>query len=363
MPLPASSRCWNEPTARDALPSAWIAISVGRTGLFAIGAALLWSTIGAACPAATVDLDAPITATWSGIGLREWAGRVGHTAGLPVLVDRRLDPDTAIRLECREEPLHEVIARGAAVAGGEVATLDSSIRIVPRGMASLVSRAEAARTARLASLPSPQRSVLDTPMPWQWAAGARPRDLVSAAATKAGITLEDVAIVPHDHLPAMSFPELTLAEGLDLLLCPFDLRVDWQAAAAPARVPTGRIIAIDAGLPPSAATAKPGKPAAGKPPGRRPGPKPKGPATEHTYSLQVAAPLEELLAAIATRLGLTLDLDRESLSRRGIAPGEIVRATVKDASRDELLAAILGPLDLTWTIKGDTLRVFARVRD
>ena len=344
------------------MPSARAATSGGRTGLFALGAALLWGIIGAVCPAAPVDLDAPITATWSGIGLREWAGRVGHTAGLPVLVDRRLDPDTAIRLECREEPLHEVIARAAAVVGGEVATLDSSIRIVPRGMASLVSRAEAARKTRLASLPSQQRSVLDTPMPWQWAAGARPRDLVAAAATKAGITLEDVAVVPHDHQPAMSLPELTLAEGLDLLLCPFDLRVDWQAAPASARVPTGRIIAIDAGLPP-AATAKLVKPAAGKPPGRRPGPRPKGPAAEHTYSLQVAAPLEELLTAIASRLGLTLDLDRESLTRRGIAPGELVRATVKDASRDELLAAILGPLDLTWTIKGDTLRVFARVRD
>ena len=342
--VPASSSCWGEPTPRDALPSARAAISRGRTGLFAIGAALLWGIIGAVCPAAPVDLDTPITATWSGIGLREWAGRVGHTAGLPVLVDRRLDPDTAIRLECREEPLHEVIARGAAVAGGEVATLDASIRIVPHGMASLVSRAEAARTARLASLPSRQRSVLDTPMPWQWAAGARPRDLVAAAATKAGIALEDVVLVPHDHLPAMSLPELTLAEGLDLL-------------------PTGRISAIDAGLPPPEATAKPRKPAVGNPPGRRPGPKPKGPAPEHTYSLQVAAPLEELLAAIASRLGLTLDLDRESLTRRGIAPGEIVRATVKDASRDELLAAILGPLDLTWTIKGGTLRVFARVRD
>ena len=370
MPVPASSQCSPEPTAQDALPSASAATSVSRTGLFAIGADLLWvfigwSIIGTACPAAPVDLDTPITATWSGIGLREWAGRVGHTAGLPVLVDRRLDPDTVIRLECREEPLHEVIARAAAVAGGEVVTLDSSIRIMPRGMASLVSRAEAARKTRLASLPSRQRSVLDTPLAWQWAAGARPRDLVADAATQAGITLEDVAIVPHDHLPAMSLSELTLAEGIDLLLCPFDLRVDWQAAPAAARVPTGRIIAIDAGLPPPAATAKlvkpaAGKPAAGKPPGRRPGPQPKGTAAEHTYSLQVAAPLEELLAAIASRLGLTLDLDRESLIRRGVAPGELVRASVKDASRDELLAAILGPLDLTWTIKGDTLRVFAR---
>jgi hypothetical protein len=252
----------------------------------------------------------------------------------------------------------------AAVAGGEVATLESSIRIVPRGLADISRRAEAARTARLASLPSRQRSVLDASMPWQWSAGARPRDLVAAAATKAGIAVEGIAMVPHDHLPAMSLPEMALAEGLDLVLADFDLRIDWQAAPAAARVPTGRIIASDGGLPPPVATAAAGKPVArkpatAKPPARRPLPKPKQAADAHTYSLQVAAPLEELLSAIATRLSLKLDLDRESLTRSGIAPREIVRATVKDASRDELLAAILDPLDLTWTIKGDTLRVFA----
>jgi hypothetical protein len=130
-------------------------------------------------------------------------------------------------------------------------------------------------------------------------------------------------------------------------------------------VPTGRIIAIDAGLPPAAVTAIAGtpaaaRPAAGKPP-RRPSPdKPKPATDKQTFSLQVAAPLEELLTVIAARLGLKLDLDHESLTRCGIAPREIVRATVKDASRDELLDAILGPLSLQWTINGDTLRVFAR---
>jgi len=334
----------------------------------AIGSAVVWGIvwmiIGSVGPAAAVDLDAPITATWSGIGLREWASRVSHTAGLPVLVDHRLDPDTAIRLECREEPLLDVLERAAAVAGGEVAALESSIRIVPRGLADIFRRAEAARTARLASLPSRQRSVLDAPMPWQWPAGARPRDLVAATATKAGIAVEGIAMVPHDHLPAMSLSGMTLAAGLDLVLADFDLRIDWQAAPAAARAPTGTIIAIDAGLPPAPATAASGKPASGKPatakpPGRRPLSKPKQAADAHTYSLQVAAPLEELLSAIATRLSLKLDLDRDSLTRSGIAPREIVRATVKDASRDELLAAILDPLDLTWTIKGDTLRVFA----
>jgi hypothetical protein len=66
-----------------------------------------------------------------------------------------------------------------------------------------------------------------------------------------------------------------------------------------------------------------------------------------------------VLAAIAKRLDLELDVDAESLRRRGVAPGEIVRATVKDASRDQLLDAILAPLQLQWTIDDGTLRVAA----
>ena len=75
--------------------------------------------------------------------------------------------------------------------------------------------------------------------------------------------------------------------------------------------------------------------------------------------MKVAAPLEEVLAAIAARLELQVDLDRESFARKGIAPGELVRASVTDASRDELLRAILDPLALDWTIDGTSLRVFA----
>jgi len=326
------------------------------------------SLIAARDRAAAADLAAPVTATWSGIGLRPWAERVSKIAGLPVLVDRRMNPDTAISLECQAEPLLDVLTRAATIAGGELAVLESSIRIVPCGRADLVVRAEAARAAELTSLPPRSRSMLANKEPWQWPAGARPRDLLTDAATQAGIALEGIESVPHDHLPAASLPEMALAERLDLLLASFDLRIDWRVTetAADARgsaAPTGRVIPIGSGFESRQATTAAGKPASqaptGTPAGRRPAPQQKAAARGQTFSLKVAAPLEEVLAAIAARLELQLELDRESLARTGIAPGEIVRASVTDASRDELLRAILDPLDLDWAITGTTLRVFA----
>lgn len=332
---------------------------------------LLGGLSGAARPCPAADLDAPVTATWSGVGLRAWASRLSESAGRPVLVDRRLDPDALIRLDCQGEPLLEVLGRGAALADGELAVLESSIWIVPRGLSAGLLRGEAARIARIASLPARQRSRLTTTSPWSWSAGARPRDLVNVAAAEAGIALSGIDAVPHDHLPAMSLPELTLAERLDLVLAPFDLRVEWRAAPAASRgqpVPAGRIIAIAAGLPPvpAAASGAAQAPTPARPQGRAnpTGPKtspakPKTSVAGQTFSLQVAAPLEELLAAIAKRLGLTLDLDRDSLTKAGIASAEIVRLTVKDASRDALLHAILDPLALHWAIDGTRLHVFA----
>ena len=372
MPLPVLPHCESEPTARQGFPSAHAARRFGARDLAMTGVGILWImngwVVGAGDPAVTADLAAPVTATWSGIGLRPWAERVSETAGRPVLIDRRMNPDTAISLECQNEPLLEVLTRAATIAGGELAVLESSIRIVPRGRADLVLRAEAARTAELTSLPPRSRSMLANKEPWQWPAGARPRDLLADAATQAGIALEGIDSVPHDHLPAASLPEMALAERLDLLLASFDLRIDWRVAETAAdprgnAAPTGRVIPIASGIASRPATAAAGKPRTraptGTPTGRRPAPPQKAAVRGQTFSLEVAAPLEEALTAIATRLELQLELDRESFARKGIAPGEIVRARVTNASRDELLRAILDPLDLDWAITGTTLRVFA----
>lgn len=342
----------------------------GTRGRPVAHAAAVW--LGLACiflaacgphgPAIGADVDTPVTATWTGVGLRRWAGSLGAKMPVPIIVDRRLDPDAPVSLDCRDEPLVAVVERVAGQVGGEPAVLASSIRIAPRGMGGLLVRAEAARTARLAALPPAQRAIASARTAWRWPAGAVPAELVAALAKQAGVPLADTASLPHDHLPAMSLPPLSLAERLDLVLADYDLRVDWRSGDDGR--PAGRIIPLDADLPPPDATTAARRPApAVRPQGRKPPAAPpragRADGRRETFSLQVAAPLDQVLTAIAKRLDLALEIDAESLRRRGVAPGEIVKATVKDASRDQLLDAILGPLDLRWTIDAGTLRVAA----
>jgi hypothetical protein len=336
-----------------------------------MAAAVLGVTPSLAAPRemAVAGLDAAVQASWTQVPLREWAERASRIAGLPVIIDRRLDPAFPITLDCRGEPLHDVLDRVAAMVGGQVEVLTSSVRIGPSSVAGLASAAEQARDAELASLPPALRRTAHRRAAWTWPTAARPRDLLATAAREAGLELDGLDAIPHDHLPAATLPMLSLAERLDLVLAHYDRRIAWTIGGA-------EVVPLDAGKPardnaPRSAAASQSEP--------QPKPNPKAQATSQsqpqrkpiprlganptttreTFSLRLAAPLDQALAAVAAQLSLDLTIDAPSLAGRGIAPGEIARVDVREVSRAELLDAIVAPFGLAWSIDAGTLRVFA----
>jgi hypothetical protein len=176
---------------------------------------------------------------------------------------------------------------------------------------------------------------------------------MALAAAEGGIKIDGLDALPHDHFPQTRLPSLTLADRLDLLLAHFDRRVEWRLRPGPrGEWPMVTIVglpAVVAPAPPALHSTPPRRPGKAAPPGG-------GPAT---YTLTVAAPLDELLSTLARRFGLTLALDRPGLVRAGVAPAEIVRLALKDVSREQLLDAICAPRHLAWHIDADTLSVSA----
>jgi hypothetical protein len=293
-----------------------------------------------------------IDAHWTGVPLREVAARLTDHGGVAIVVDRRLDPSAPIALAVSGEPLDKVLEAVAGQGGAEVALLDGHARIAPAAAAPLARAGEAAREQEICRLEPKLQRLTQARRPWRWPAGARPRELVAAAAAEAGIAIEGLGTLPHDHFPAADLPPLPLAERLDLVLAHFDRRVEWKQTAAPsAQQPVFQIVPI-AATAFAAPRRAPWSPRATRPP--------RSPEVAHSYSLRVAAPLDELLTTLAKRFGLSLDLDRAAVEGRGIAPREIVRLDVKDASREALLDAVLEPLGLGWQIEGKTLRVGGR---
>ena len=296
----------------------------------------------AAVAAGPDPLAVPVRAVWTGLPIRDWADRAGRLAGLPIVVDWRLDPDVTVSGTAAGEQLCAWLDRVAADAGGSVEPLESAVVIVPASCAGVARRAEAARRREIARLPAGRRAALAAPRPVSWAAGARPRDLVALAVADAGRPPRDLDRVPHDHLPAGSLSALSVAEVVDLLLAPYDLRVAWTAG------PDGAVVPIDSGVGAELPAVVPPRGSRGR-----------VAAAEPRFTLTLEAPLDEAVRAVAAQLGLTAHLDRESLAARGIQPGEIVRARAADATRDELLDSIVAPLGLRWRIAGDRLVIEA----
>jgi hypothetical protein len=311
---------------------------------------LVCSAVWLPPPAAAAE-PAPVHATWEALPIRTVVAQLSGPAGRPVVLDRRLDPTTPISLAVAGAPCDDVLADIANRGGGQAIALESTIRIVPPSAAGRCLAAEQTRQREIAGLPVAQREPLSKKAALQWPAGSRPADLVASMAAEAGLVVDGLDRIPHDHFPPADLPPLSLADRLDLILAHFDLRVSWSRGRAGSR-PQGRIVSLPDATPTAAVPKTPG------PPSRRP-PRPRPANTQQAYTLRLEAPLEEALSAITRQLGLRLDLDAASLAARGIAPREIARADVRSASRDELLAAILAPLGLTWQIDDATLRVWA----
>lgn len=307
-------------------------------------AALLAGGPPAAAARAADQLATPVRGSWTRLPLRQWAERMSTLAGLPVVVDRRIDPTTPVTLDAEGVPLGTVLDRVAADLGVRVERLASSVRLVPPAAVGRATAAEAARTAELRRLPADMRMPLAARATWGWEAAAEPRAVLSRLATDAGVRIAGVDRVPHDHLPAAALPPLSVAERIDLLLADYDLRAAWTADG-------GEVV-------PAVDKAAPAGPTAGRPaiqPRRRPTEDP----PEERHTLRLEAPLDQAVAALARRFALAPEIDAASLAARGIAAAEIVRVRVDNVTRDELFDAVVEPLGLAWSIDGGALRVFA----
>ncbi len=295
-------------------------------------------------------LDAKVHASWSHVPLRAWAASASSIAGRPVILDRRIDPDMPVTLSARGDTLRDILARIAQEAGAAVDELESTIRITPASAAGKACRAEHDRRLRLAKAPAGARRTLTSAEAWSWPLAARPRDLVEHLATEAGLAIEGIDTIPHDHFPAAEWPRLSLAERFDLVLAHFDRRVAWTTATGKL---VGRIVPIDAEIAPAAVEH------ASRPRARARTEPVRTAKDRSEFTLKLEAPLDQALAVLARQLDLEVEIDRDSLVDRGIALGEIARADVTKVTRDELFNAILDPLGLAWQLDGKRLRVFA----
>jgi hypothetical protein len=183
--------------------------------------------------------DAPLSVTWPGIELRTALGRLIDARDVAILLDRRIDPTTEIRLERQDTSLGSVVADVALESRTGLSVMRHVVYLGPSETARRLRTVVAIRESELsdAGIASASRTSLVREQDFAWEDLAEPRDLVAAWCQLYGLEPVGVERVPHDLWGAGRWPNLTAAEGLTLLLAQFELGYEW-------RVVDGRVTGI-----------------------------------------------------------------------------------------------------------------------
>jgi hypothetical protein len=330
------------------------------------------------------QLEAPVSLFWSHVPLRQGLRDLARQRRVALFLDRRVDPGLPVHFSVRAVPLEDGLRGLAQHLHLSIAILEPVVYLGPPATVQKLATVHHLCQQQVGDLPVRLR------LPWRrrlavsWLRLAEPRQVVTRLAAEAGISLRGVEKIPHDLWPAASLPRLSACTWLTLLLAGFDLTfaVDSAGQATiqplPAEVTVERTYRVPdpadrlaerlrSALPDARISASArqlvvsarwedhvqlqrllsGKPADQPAPAAR----------ETRYTLQAAGqPLEPFLHALCGQLGLRVEFAPEI----GDARLSRVTFTVTEATREQLLRAVLAPLGCDFHLADDVVRVFRK---
>ena len=365
-------------------------------GLMVSGAAHSAPAFGALLSGVQLEraLSKPIGITWAGQSLRNGLRTVQAEYQVAVHLDRRVDPSRKVDLSVQDMALREALARIAHDQELGHIWLGPVAYYGPIETARRLRTLAALRKEEVQKLPAQARQTLARERRLAWSELSTPQDVLADVATTYKLTIVNADEVPHDLWPAGNLPALSFAEQLTLMIAGFDLtfRLDQtgtqvQLIPMPERVTIDRLYPVDGADPAELArlygrtvpdaqvkdfrgqVAVRGrledheKIAAlrrGESVAVAPAPRPRDKKKIYTYTLKVAAPIEQLLAALQRQAKFELALNRPAIEAAELDMQKVVEIDVKDVSLDELLEAALRPAGLQHRRQGTQVEVFPR---
>jgi hypothetical protein len=318
------------------------------------------------------QLDLTASVEWEGRPLRQALASLSEAQGVCCFLDRRVDPDQKVDLALERMPLRELLAEVARDRGLGLSFFDSVVYFGP------VETTRRLRTvSALLRMDAQRQAALKEPLlataSCKWDELSEPRLLLSGLARQSRLEITNPEMVPHDLWSAADLPPLSLLDRIILISMQFDLSCRFEKGkpeltliecpeevSIVRRFPSGRDprataadwskrlpgarISVEEGRIVVAGTVEEIESLEGRP--TRPV-QPVGPGTE-VYTLSVEQqPLDKILAALGKKLGVEFEFDEAACRAAGIAIDQRVTFSVKMATMEDLLKAILGPVGLT----------------
>ena len=335
------------------------------------------------------QLEQRVTVAWQGQELGHALQQLAETQRIDVWIDRRVNPSAAVELSVSDQPLREALSGVLTPLGYAASPYHGVLYVGPEQAArELLTLSALARRSFNQAPPSIRAKWLRAE-PWSFPRFSEPRALLSELVKGTGAQLRGDEQIPHDLWPARTLPTMTVVDRAVLLLAGFDLTCEISANGRDCRVAaierpvqisnaytvtSARATAIDAILKEFtaanatrrgtrltlAATVEEHERIREALQGRRAAAEAPTKASPNTtrrdaqrFTLKITnQPVGAVVDQLARQLKLTIDWAAPAKARNSL-----ISCEVREATLDEMLAAILSAAELTFTRTGDNVTI------
>lgn len=331
-------------------------------------------------------LDNLIGLRWRNNPLRQALDNLSRNEAVAIFLDRRVDPGRLVGFETRDTPLRDVIPLLAKHLELGSSRVGNTFYIGPKETAAKLATLAAAKN----DLARQQTAIGETwnrKADFAWPELSVPKSLVERCVKQTGAEVLNAGIIPHDLWHGFTLPAATPAEQLTILLAGFELTFEFDHQGnvhlipLPAQVSLTRTYATRANpsqlardlqrrFPAARVTTSSGRIVVSATaeehrridnivhgrPEKKPNIKPA--RGDVVFSLTIEnQPVGGIAQALAKRLEREIQFDPR-VSRQQL--NKLVTFSVKDATMEELLKALLSPVDLSYELDSRTLLVIPK---
>ncbi|MAT68824.1 MAG: hypothetical protein CMJ58_04810 [Planctomycetaceae bacterium] len=185
-----------------------------------------------------------IGATWQDQTLDVAVERLATAGRTPAWIDRRVNRQQLVSISLSETTVAGAFQQVASSSGYEATPWRGLVIVAPVGAADELATLTEIGRERLRELPVAVRNAWLQPAVSSWPRLAEPRSLLLAWLGPLGLADSTAARVPHDLLPAGKLPSLAPLDRATLVLAGFDLKLQIDSAGRPSIEPIERPVRL-----------------------------------------------------------------------------------------------------------------------
>jgi len=174
-------------------------------------------------------LQQPLQANWSGVKLQALISSIAASQRVCIFLDRRVNPDQTVDFRATGASLERTLQQLAQQLKIGSCKIGDCIYLGPISTTHCLATVSEIKRQQLQQAPTPIKRQL-TAAPLQWPQLTVPADLLESQVTAAGLRLAPTTHLPHDLWKEQTFPQLDFAQRLTILLAGFNLTFDLDLA-------------------------------------------------------------------------------------------------------------------------------------